>query len=92
MTVHDRLKYGDFWVTADRRFMYFYEMSTSHLNNTIAMLQRMAPDLQAYAETNLRFSFYGKKRMHPGMWLNQQPAFQGLIKERKRRKVDEFII
>ena len=86
MTILDRLKY-DFWVTADRQFLFFHEMSTSHLNNTIAMLIRKAPELQGEANDRLGF-WSGDLDEHPCKWLSRQTAFKGLIAERKRRKAD----
>ena len=82
LTTLDRLKY-DFWVTADRQFLFFTEMSDSHLRNTIAMLIRKAPELQESSVWIGENTFF---KPHPKKWLSQQPAFRGLIAERKRRK------
>ncbi|GAB6153705.1 hypothetical protein JCM17380_24550 [Desulfosporosinus burensis] len=76
MTLLDRLG-NDFWVTADRRFYFFFEMEDSHLENTISLLQRKVQYLQLMSGRDTD--------RHPINWLAQQPAYRGLVAEKRRR-------
>lgn len=90
------------WKTKDGRIIPIRDMSDQHLANTIRMLERCAPAhrsaeqeacMGGCAGLQSEMAQYAAEQgvdemfeESPEEWLERQPTYKALVKERKRRK------